>query len=176
VTTTAAVAPVALPACPPAQALLLANLGVLAPALPGVIGPMAVVQRLNNLLRQGLQVARGLNWSTPASGLSAVLQHVRNLADRATDDSGGGPDQMPPPMPAPVPLPTSLPTAPTEQGGSGGGSSISSGSHGHGGKGGGAQAVLGGALLVLFLSPLGMARRLNSSAWSRSLRPLALPG
>src|SRR6266511_1156835 len=78
----------------------------------------------------------------------------------------------PPPMPTPVPAPPTPPPAPAEQSS---GSSISGGSHNHH-KGGSSHAVLGGRLLVLYLRPLALARLASFSGFSRSFRPLALPG
>jgi len=159
------------------------DLAILAPVVPEIVGPLAVAQRLNSLLRQGLAVARALQWSAPGSSLSTMLEHVRDLAEQGDKPSqvpSGVPSSLPAPvpapMPAPVPLPTSLPPLPTEQGGGGGGSSFSGGSHGHGKGGGGGDAVLGGVLMVFFLRPLAVSRRLRSSGYSRSLQPLALPG
>jgi hypothetical protein len=71
-----------------------------------------------------------------------------------------------------VPAPPPAPPAPAEQSS---GSSVSTGSHNHH-KGGSSHAVLAGALLVLFLRPLAFARLASSSGFSRSFRPLALPG
>ncbi len=181
VVATAAATPI-LACASPAPAVAMTDLTVLAPVLPEVVGPIAMVQRLNSLLQQGLAVARAISWTSPGSSLTDVLEQVGNLAGHTGRDerqrSGAPPLPAPLPasVPAPVPLPTSLPTLPTEQGGgSGSGSSIGSGSHGHG-KGGGSYAVLGGIPLVVFLRPLGVSRRLRSSGYSRSLQPLVLPG
>jgi len=156
------------------------DLAVFGPVVPEIVGPIAMMQRLHSLLQDGLEAARAISWNAPGSGLrsglTAVLDHVRELAEHAGDSSQGKPAGGPVPasVPASVPPPAPLPTVPTEQGG-GSGSSIGSGSHGHG-KGGSAHAVLGGGLLVLFLRPLSVSRRLRSTGYSRSLQPLALPG
>ncbi|HZD02321.1 MAG TPA: hypothetical protein VFA46_19665, partial [Actinomycetes bacterium] len=178
----AAVAAALLACAPPTSlAALMVDLAVMAPVVPEGVGPVTVVQRFNSLLRDGFVAARAVPWSAPGSairrGLAAVFEHVRNLASQTGSDSenpGGAPVPTRTPAPGPVPLPSPLPTVPTEQGG-GGGSSVTSGSHGHG-KGGSAYAVLGGDMLILFLRPLGVSRRLRSSGCSLSLQPLVLPG
>jgi hypothetical protein len=117
-----------------------------------------------------------LSTALPGSGLrdgiGDVIEHVRNLARQAK----GTPAQAPagsnaPALPTPAPAPPA-PPAPSEQSS---GSSVSSSSHGHH-KGGNSYAVVAGALLVLFLRPLALARLTHSSGYSRSFRPLVLPG
>jgi hypothetical protein len=156
----------ALVACPaplgPPPATGMTNLGLLISApLSGGLG----------LLSHSL-----MSTALPGSGLRAgigdVIEHVRDLARQAK----GGPTQTPaggnsPPLPTPAPAPPA-PPAPSEQSG---GSSVSSGSHGHH-KGGNSYALVAGALLVLFLRPLALARLTRSSGYSRAFRPLVLPG
>jgi hypothetical protein len=95
------------------------------------------------------------------------------LTQQATKDADEPPTGAgSPPLPTPVPGPPPAPPAPAEQSS---GSSVSIGFHNHL-KGGSWYAVLGGALLVLYLRPLVLARLGRSSGLSRSYRPLALPG
>jgi len=108
------------------------------------------------------------------ASLDDVLGHVRALARQVKQASdkppaGADPRALPTPVPAPPPP---APPAPAEQSS---GSSISVGSHNHH-KGGSSHAVLGGGLLVLYLRPLALARLAGFSGYSRSFRPLALPG
>jgi len=124
------------------------------------------------LLSQGLMTT-----ALPGSGfrlaLGDVIAHVRDLARQAKKLPGEAPSGTDPPtMPTPVPAPPPPPPAPAEQSS---GSSIWGGSHNHH-KGGSSHAVLGGRLLVLYLRPLALARLASFSGFSRSFRPLALPG
>ncbi|HEX8861256.1 MAG TPA: hypothetical protein VGC06_19605, partial [Actinomycetes bacterium] len=154
------------------------------PVCPVPLGPPAAtgMTDLGLLFRAPLQGGLGLfshsllSTALPGSGLRAgiddVIEHVRDLARQAK----GTPAQTPagsgsPALPTPAPAPPA-PPAPPEQSS---GSSVSSGSHGHH-KGGSYSAVLAGALLVLFLRPLALARLSHSSGYSRSFRPLVLPG
>jgi hypothetical protein len=124
------------------------------------------------LLGHGL-MATALPGSGLRLGLSDVIEHVRDLAQQAKKLPGKTPNGTDPsPLPTPMPAPPPAPPAPAEQSG---GSSVSTGSHNHH-KGGSSHAVLGGALLVLYLRPLGLSRMASASGFSRSFRPLALPG
>ena len=124
------------------------------------------------LLGHGL-IATVLPGSGLRLGLSDVIEHVRDLARQAKTLPGKTPNGTDPsPLPAPMPAPPPAPPAPAEQSS---GSSVSTGSHNHH-KGGSSHAILGGALLVFYLRPLGLSRMASASGFSRSFRPLALPG
>ena len=124
------------------------------------------------LLGHGL-IATALPGSGLRLGLSDVIEHVRDLARQAKTLPGKTPNGTDPsPLPAPMPAPPPAPPAPAEQSS---GSSVSTGSHNHH-KGGSSHAILGGALLVFYLRPLGLSRMASASGFSRSFRPLALPG
>ena len=159
------------------------------PVCPAPLGPPAVtgMTSMTNLsllfgapLRGGLGLlshsllSTALPGSDLRAGIGDVIDHVRNLARQAKGtpaQAPAGSDSPAPALPTPAPAPPAPPT-PSEQSS---GSSVSSGSHGHH-KGGSYSAVLAGALLVLFLRPLALARLTHSSGYSRSFRPLVLPG
>jgi len=133
-----------------------------------VASPLAGVASPITLLGQGLTNA--ISTSGLQDSLSDVIEHVRDLAgdsQKTPDKHHGGTE---PRVPTPVPAP--LPPAPAEQSS---GSSVSVGSHGHN-KGGSSYVILTGALLVLYLRPLVLARLGRSNGCSRAFRPLALPG
>ncbi|HZD71610.1 MAG TPA: hypothetical protein VFA45_22685 [Actinomycetes bacterium] len=123
----------------------------------------------------GLQnlIGSGLSGSGLGASLGEVIEHVRDLGGQAKSvpsetPSGADPSPLPKPDPAPPPAPP----APAEQSS---GSSVSASFHTHH-KGGSSYAILGGMLFVLFLRPLALSRLASSSGFSRSFRPLALPG
>ncbi|HZD74024.1 MAG TPA: hypothetical protein VE776_09110 [Actinomycetota bacterium] len=116
----------------------------------------------------------GLSGSGLGESLGDVVEHTPDLARQAQSmpgetPSGGDPSPLPTPDPAPPPP---APPAPAEQSS---GSSVSTSSHTHH-RGGSSYAILGGVLLVLFLRPLALFRLASSSGFSRSFRPLVLPG
>jgi len=150
----------------------------LAPAgLLGIsVGGLSLLFTTPFTSRIGL-LGQSLTGVLPGSSLGAslgnVLDQVGDFARQAKKGHGKAPtDADPSPLPTPVPAPLPAPPAPAEQSG---GSSVSANSHNHH-KGGGSHAVLSGALLVLYLRPLALARLARSSGYSRSFRPLVLPG
>ena len=123
-----------------------------------------------DLLRHGL-LGGALSRSSLTAGLSSVIASVRDLARQANQRQGDHPSGADPPLPTPVPAPMPAPPSPEQSTGS----FVPAGSHGHH-KGGSSYAVLTGALLVLYLRPLLLARLARSTEYWRSVRPLALPG
>ena len=123
-----------------------------------------------NLLRHGL-LPGALSRSSLRASLRSVIASVRELARQANQRQGDHPSGADPPLPTPVPAP--MPTPPTPEQSTG--SFVPGGSHGHH-KGSSSYAILTGALLVLFLRPLLLARLARSTEYWRSVRPLALPG
>jgi hypothetical protein len=150
---------------------------------PVVLGPPSAGDALVLLIKSPLAGGLGLLSQSllpsglPGSvdlraGLDEVIQHVRDLAEQAKSlptPAPAGSDT--PSLPTPAPAPPA-PPAPQEQSN---GSSVSGSSHSHH-KGGHAYAIVAGALLVLCLRPLALSRLTRSSGYSRSFRPLALPG